>query len=194
VIKFPSLEEFYTEDERAIMAKKPELLATRQRRQTELAEVDAAIAIQADTNPTPEDRIQNLIAGIETPRPQPLSEKRTELRYNIRDIEQALDFMAGQERRVIMIAGARLCKDIKPQVDAAAKKVAEAMATLFEVYVPWWQAKQYLINAGTGLNGLFDSNIVDILGAPVSKETPLADYLRGAVQSGHLQAVPAQLR
>jgi len=134
------------------------------------------------------------LSGIDTPRPQPLSEKRIELLYKIRDIEQALDYMASQERRVTMTAGARLAKDVKPQVDAAAKKVAEAMATLFEVYVPWWQAKQYLVNAGTGLNGLFDSNIVDILGAPVSKETPLADYLRGAVQSGHLKAVPAALR
>jgi hypothetical protein len=194
VIKFPPIETFYTDDERAVMAKKPELLATRKRRQAELADVDAAIATEGDLDPHPEDRIQNLIAGIDTPRPQPLGEKQTELRYNIRDIEQALDFMAGQERRVSMMAGARLAKDVKPQVDAAAKKLAEAMVTMYEAYLPWWQAKQYLVSAGTGLNGLFDSNIVDILGAPISKETPLADYFRASVQAGHLRAVPAQLR
>jgi hypothetical protein len=194
VIKFPPLETFYTDDEKAIMAKKPELLATRKRRQAELSEVDAAIATEGDLAQHPEDRIQNLIAGIDTPRPQPLSEKRTELRYNIRDIEQALDYMASQERRVSMMAGARLARHVKPQVNAAEKTVAEAMATLFEAYVPWWQAKQYLVSAGSGLNGLFDSNIGEILGAATSKETPLADYFRAAVKAGHIRAVPAVLR
>jgi cephalosporin hydroxylase len=116
------------------------------------------------------------------------------LRYDIKDIEEAKDYMAGQERRVVMMAGARLAKAVKPQVDAAAKRLAEAVVAMYEAYVPWWQAKQYLISEGSGLNGLFDSNIGDVLGAPTSKETPLADYLRGAVQSGHLKALPAALR
>jgi hypothetical protein len=194
VIKFPSIEEFYTDDERAIMAKKPELLATRKRCQSELAEVDAAIATEGDLDPHAEDRIQNLIAGIDTPRPQPLSEKRIELLYKIRDIEQALDYMASQERRVTMTAGARLAKDVKPQVDAAAARLADAVVTMHEAYLPWAQAKFHLIDTGTGLNGLFDSNIGDILAAPTSKETPLADYFRAAVKAGHLRAVPAALR
>jgi hypothetical protein len=49
------------------------------------------------------------------PRQQPLSAKRIELQYIIRDIEQALDYMAGKERQANTNAGARLAKDIKPQ-------------------------------------------------------------------------------
>jgi hypothetical protein len=191
VIQFKPIEAYYTDDDKAIIARKAELAATGKRLQSELAALDAAIAAQSDL-PTPEDRIQNLIAG--TAPQKPPSAKRTELQIAIRDIEQALDYMAGKERRVTMTAGARLCKDVKPQVDKAEKELAAAMVIAHEKQFMRWQAKQYLVNAGTGLNGLFDSNVEKILGVPVDKGSVLHDYFYAAVKAGHLRAVPAALR
>jgi cephalosporin hydroxylase len=194
MISFKPIASYYTEDDKAVIARKAELAATGRRRQSELAEVDIAIAEHRDIDPAAVDQIQNLIAGIEVVRPQPLGEKRTALQYVIRDIEQALDFMAGQERQVTMKAGARLAKDIKPQVDTAAKELADALVIAHEKHLAYWNGKRHLINSGIGLNGLFDSNVDEILGIPVDKGTPLADLFRAAVHAGNLKTVPVALR
>jgi hypothetical protein len=102
--------------------------------------------------------------------------------------------MAGKERQVNIKAGARLAKDIKPQVDKAEKELAEALVIAHEKHLTYWQAKRHLINAGTGLNGLFDSNVDDVLGIPVDKQSPLHDYFHAAERCGHLKSVPAVLR
>jgi hypothetical protein len=126
MITLKPLSSFYTDDDKAVIARKAELAATGKRRQAELAELDSAIATQGDIAPDQDDQVQNLIAGTETPRPQPL----TELQYIIRDIEQALDFMAEKERQVTIKAGARLAKDIKPQVDIAERELADALTNI----------------------------------------------------------------
>jgi len=194
MITFEPIISYYTDDDKAVIARKAELAAAGKRRQAELAEVDIAIAKQGDVDPNPADQIQNLIAGIEVPRPQPLSAKRTELQYIIRDIEQALDFMAGKERQANINAGARLAKDIKPQHDIAAKELADALLVAHEKHLVYWQAKRNLINGAIGLYGLFDSNVDEILGIPVDKGTPLADLFREAVKQKYLRAVPESLR
>jgi hypothetical protein len=194
VISVKPITDFYTDDDRAIIARKAELVATGKRRQSELAELDSAIATQGDIAPDQDDQVQNLIAGIETPRPQPLTARRTELQYIIRDIEQALDFMAGRERQVTINAGARLAKEIKPQVDLAEIELAQALAIAHEKHLTYFNAKRHLINSGIGLNGLFGSNVDDVLGIPVDKGTALADLFRAAVKAGYLKSAPKDYR
>src|SRR6266478_2124308 len=87
MIQFKPISSYYSDDDKAVIARKAELAAAGKCRKIELAEVDATIAKQGDTNPNPDDQVQSLIAGIDVPRPQPLSAKRTELQYIIRDIE-----------------------------------------------------------------------------------------------------------
>jgi hypothetical protein len=193
MITIKPIEAYYSDDDKAIIARKAELVAAGKRRQSELAEVDAAITAH-DPNPTPEDAVQNLIDGVEAPRPQPLSEKRTALQHVLRDIEEALHFMNGKERRAKMNAGARLAKDIRPQVDKAEKELVAALVIAHEKHLTFWQAKHHLIDAATGLNGLFESNVDDILGVPVNKQSPLADLFRTAVKANHLKSIPAVLR
>jgi hypothetical protein len=194
MISIKPIDFYYTDDDRAIIANKAELVATGKRRQAELVELDTAISRQQDTAPNQDIQVQDLIAGIERPRQKPLDAKRTTLQHVIREIEQALDFMAEKERQVTMKAGARLAKDIKPQVDLAERELAAALVIAHEKHLVCFRAKRALLNNGIGLFGLFDSNIDDILDIPVNKGTPLADYFRGQVAAGHLKNVPAQLR
>ncbi len=194
MIQFKPISSYYSDDDKAVIARKAELAAAGKCRKIELAEVDATIAKQGDTNPNPDDQVQSLIAGIDVPRPQPLSAKRTELQYIIRDIEMASDFMAGKERQANIKAGARLAKDMKPQVDIAAKELAAALVIAHEKHLTYWNGKRHLVNAGTGMNGLFDSNVDDVLGVPVDKCSALHDYFYAEVKAGHLKAVPESLR
>jgi hypothetical protein len=194
MITFKPIASYYTDDDRAVLSRIADLKAAAKRRQIELAEVDAAIDNRASTDPVPEKQIQNLIDGIEVQRPPPLSAKRTAIQYIIRDIEQALDFMAGKERQLNINAGARLAKDIKPQHDIAAKELADALVIAHDKHLAYWQTKRALINGAIGLHGLFDSNIDDVLGIPVDKGTALHDYFHYAVNAGHIRNVPAALR
>jgi hypothetical protein len=193
MISFKPLDSYYSDDDRAVVARTAQLVAARDRRQTELADIDIAIA-KHDVDPTPDDQIENLIAGIDVPPPQPLSAKRTALQHVIRDINEALDFMKGKGREVTIKAGVRLAKDIKPQHDIAAKELAAALVVVHEKHQIYWAAKRHLVNTGVGLHGLFDSNIDEILGIPVDKGTRLADVFRAAVAAGHLKAMPVELR
>ena len=61
-------------------------------------------------------------------------------------------------------ASARLAKEIKPQVDIAEKELVEALVIAHEKHLTYFNAKRHLINGGTGLNGLFASNVDDVLG------------------------------
>jgi multidrug efflux pump subunit AcrA (membrane-fusion protein) len=194
MITLKPLSSYYTDDDKAVIARKAELAATGKRRQAELTELDTAIATQGDIAPDQDDQVQNLIAGLETPRPQPLAARRTELQYVIRDIEQALDFMAGKERQVTIKAGARLAKDIKPQVDIAERELVEALVIAHEKHLTYFNAKRHLINGGIGLNGLFASGVDGVLGIPVDKGTPLADLFRAAVRAGYLKSAPKDFR
>jgi hypothetical protein len=185
---------YYTDDDRAVIARQTELAATGKRRQAALAELDSAIATQGDIAPDQDDQVQNLIEGIETHRPQPVTAKRTELQYIIRDIEQALDYMAGKERELTIKAGARLARDLKPQADLAERELVEALVIAHEKHLTYFNAKRHLINGGIGLNGLFASNVDDVLGIPVDKGTPLADLFRAAVRAGYLKSAPKDFR
>ena len=185
---------YYSDDDKAILARKAELAATGKRRQIELAELDAAIAEQGNPNSTPEDTIQNLIAGIEVPRPPPLSERRTALQYVIRDIEQALDYLAGKERQININAGARLAKDIKPQHDAAEKELVDALLIAHQKHLLYWNAKRHLLNNGIGLYGNFNVDADEVLGIPVNGGSTLAEYFRDAVKAGYIQTLPAAFR
>jgi hypothetical protein len=194
MITIQPIASYYNDDEKAVIARKADLTAAGKRRRSELAAIDAEMMNQIDTDTLPEDQIQNLIAGIEVARPQPLSAQRTELQYIIRDIEQALEFMADKERQLNVKAGARLAKDIKPHVDKAEKELADALVIASAKHLVCWHAKRHLINSGIGLHGLFDSNVDDVLGIPVGHGAPLSTYFYSAVKSGHLKSVPESLR
>jgi hypothetical protein len=105
MITFKPIESYYTDDDKAVIDRTAQLVTARERRQTELAELDFAIAHQGEIAPDQDDQVQNLIAGIETPRATPLSEKRTALQQTISDLAKALDFMAGKQRGVTMCTG-----------------------------------------------------------------------------------------
>jgi hypothetical protein len=194
MISFKPIESYYTNDDNAVIVRTAELAAAGKRCQAELAELDSAIANQDKIGPTLDDQVQNLIAGIDVPRPPPLSAKRIELQYKIRDIEQALDFMARKERQVIIKAGARLAKDIKPQVDIAEKELVDALVIAHAKHLVCFQAKRKLINEGIGLHGLLGSNVDDVLGIPVDKCSALHDFFYAAVRAGNLKTVPESLR
>jgi hypothetical protein len=194
VISIKPITDFYTADDEAVLANKAELKAMAKRRQSELVEIDALITSHVDPNPNAETRVQNLIAGIDTDFPKPLDVQRTDIQMAIRDIEQALDFLADKERQVNQRAGARLAKGIKPQVDIAERELVEALVIAHEKHLTYFNAKRHLINGGTGLNGLFASNVDDVLGIPVDKGTALADLFRAAVRDGYLRSIPKELK
>jgi hypothetical protein len=102
--------------------------------------------------------------------------------------------MAEKERQVTIKAGARLAKDIKPQVDIAERELADALVIAHDKHLTYFNAKRHLINGGCGLNGLFASNVDDVLGVPVDKGTPLADLFRAAVRAGYLKSAPKDFR
>jgi hypothetical protein len=189
----PPIAHYYTDDDEAIIAKQAELKIVAKRRQAELADIDEKIAKHGDVETQSETHVQNLIDGVEIERPTPLGAQRTSKQYEIRDVDMAENYIADKVRVVNITAGARLAKDIKPAADIAAKELADALVIAHEKHFSYWQAKRQLLNNGISLYGLFDSNVDDILGIPVDKGTPLADYFRDAVEQKHLRAVPKEI-
>jgi hypothetical protein len=59
MITIKPIEAYYSDEDKAIIARKAELATTGKRRQSELAEVDATIAAH-NPDPTPEDTVQSL--------------------------------------------------------------------------------------------------------------------------------------
>jgi hypothetical protein len=90
------LADYYTTDEKAVFGNQARLQAALKRHQSGLAEIDAKIAGQRESNMIPEDEIENLINGVRVERPPTLGAQRTAIQYDIRDVETALDFMAGK--------------------------------------------------------------------------------------------------
>jgi hypothetical protein len=194
MITIKPISSYYNDDDVAVIARKAELNAALTCRQSELAEVDAAIASRTEIMPDPEERIESLIAGIDVPRPQPLGVKRTELQYMIIDIKAALEFMSGKERQVNHKASIRLTKDIRPQVDLAETELVDALVLAHRKHLDYWRGKRHLLNHDIHLCGLFESRVDDILGVPLNGQTPLADLFRAAVKSRHLKVLPVELR
>jgi hypothetical protein len=190
MIHIKEFSEYYSDDEKAIFKRTADLKAILAGRRTELAAIDAKITVPDAVDSRTEDRVQSLITGIEVKRPPPLNQQRMEIQYAIRDLEEALDFMAGKELQANLNAGARLAQDIKPAVDAVAKELFDALALAHDKHLQYWTAKRHIINLGVGLNGLFDSNVDDVLGIPIDKGSPLAFVLREAVRQKHLPRVP----
>jgi hypothetical protein len=192
VIHIKPLSTYYDDDDRAILTKQSELKLLAKRWQGELANIDAKIANRADVEIQSEDSVQNLIDGIETERPIPLGAQRNTIQHKIRDTDMAEDWIADKVRVLNIKAGRKLAADIKPQADAAETALADAMIVVHEKQLVCWNAKRHLIGNGIGCFGLFDSNDDDILGIPVDRGTPLADYFRNAVKRRLLRSVPKE--
>jgi hypothetical protein len=185
--------EFYSDDDKAVLANQSDLVAAGKRCEADLKAIDASIANNDATYPNREDQIETILAGEEVKRPEPLSTQRITIQHRIHDIEQALDFIAGKVRQVNYEAGARLAKDIKAEHDVAENELTTAMVVVYEKHLAYWKDKRSLLNKGIGLYGLFSSNIDDVLGIPVDRNTPLADFFREQVHAGNLKRLPKDL-
>jgi hypothetical protein len=190
LIHIKELSEYFSDDEAAVFTRTTDLKTMLAGRRSELAAIDAKIAVPDAVDSRSEDQVQSLITGVEIKRPPPLNAQRMEIQYAIRDLEEALDFMAGKELQANLNAGARLAEDIKPQVDTAAKELFDALALAHDRHFSYWTAKRHVINLGVGLNGLFDSAVDDVLGIPTDKGSPLAFVLREAVRQRQLRTLP----
>jgi hypothetical protein len=193
-IQFKDISSFYLPEDKAVFASIDQLKETAARLRSDLVTVDAAIANDTNPDPDPDSRLANLIAGNSVVPVKSWSEQRLDLQRAMRDVENALDFMAGKKRAVEYQAGARLAHSIKAQHDAAEKTMVDALVVAHERHFLYWQAKRHLLNNGIGIYGLFSSDVDNVLGIPIDKGTPLADLLRTAVTNGFLKAVPESLR
>ena len=128
--------------------------------------------------------------GRHMPPPKTFVERRVELQHAIRDIESALDYMAGKERSANYHAGKRLAEFMKPQALAAEKSLAEKAVAFHEAHFHYWTAKRHLINEGIGIYGNFQSNVDDVVGLPTDNGSPMAAYFREAIENGHIKKMP----
>jgi hypothetical protein len=135
-ITFKDRAEFYTDDDRAIFENDSKLETVKKSLYAESAAVKAAIENNENPDPNPAARIETLIAtGTNTPPPKTFAERDIELQYSIRDVEEALDFMAGKKKLANYGAGKRLADWLKPQADAAEKDLVEKGVAFHEAHL-----------------------------------------------------------
>ncbi len=187
------LDKYYTDDERAIFARDKDLEATGKRLRRDLAVIDASIAAGENADPNPEQRLDALVKGITLATPRSWADRRIELLYANRDVEQARDYLADKIRVANLAAGERLAKHNKPATDAAEKLVAEKFLGFYDAYHASWKMRRTLLNDGIGLFGSFNgsSQIDDFLGIPVDVNSPFAEIFRDFVAAGQIKRLPA---
>jgi hypothetical protein len=189
------LDKYYTDDERAIFARDKDLEATGKRLSADLAAVDASIAAGEPSDPNPEARLDSIVKNIPLAMPRSWADRRTEIQYGKRDVENARDYLADKIRVANHAAGERLAKHNKPATEAAEKLVAEKFLGFYDAYHASWKMKRNLLNDGIGLYGSFNgsSQIDEFLGIPVDINSRWADLFRDFVAANHIRRMPPAL-
>jgi hypothetical protein len=195
-ITFKPIQSFYSEGHKANIANTAKINAKVKDLCTECDAIDASIAANEDMkDPNPEARIAALADGRDAPPTvPPPSARRLEILYDLRDCNEALDYLAGKDKIFKTEAGRRMVEDARPQIVAAEKELFELLTKIHEKYLPYWQAMRSLLSNSIGTNGLFANDIDDVLGVPTDVNSGWADIFRGGVASGYVKKMPAALR
>jgi hypothetical protein len=193
-IEFKSIESYFTEDDKAVIANTAKLNANgktqRAKRDALTARIDKG---ETASGPNITSRIANLIEGKPVGEVASLEAQRLEILYGIRDNEDALDYLAGKEKTFRTVAGAKMVEAAKTQIVASEKEIYDAVQTLFNAFLPYWHAKRHLLNNGHPTLGQFTSPLDELLGVPVDVNSGWADIFRHGVAAGHIRKTPKEL-
>jgi hypothetical protein len=186
---------FYADNEKADFKLDDQVATTGKLLRAERDAIDDSIEKGENPDPGLKARVESLLTGTALATPKTNAERRIEILYAERDVEQERNRLADKIRVANHAAGERLAKHNKPATEAAEKLVAEKFLGFYDAYYASWKMRRALLNDGIGLYGSFNgsSSVDDALGIPVDTNSRWADLFRDFIAANHIRRMPPAL-
>jgi len=110
------------------------------------------------------------------------------------DLEAACEIHDKNTRTIRLAAATDVCAKVKPEHDAATKRLAAALVEAHEANRVLFQLRTDLRAQDLAFVNILDVAPHEVLGAPNDKYSPFADLMRELVARGYLSKLPESLR
>jgi hypothetical protein len=193
-ITFKPVPTFRLDDHKAVIAVIDERKAKVKVKKAKRDKINKAMANDETTDPNLAARLTDLISGRKPAVPTPWDAQLHEVKCEIRDDENDIEFLSGKAKIFEIEAERRMVDEARPQIAAHTQALWDAYVKLYEAFVPVWQAKRHLHGNSIRTFELFNDSFEEFLGVPVGVNPAWTELFRQGIAAGHIKQMPPALR